>query len=140
MRRLLHLVLFVAMMAAVRSYGVNDAYDRLKSGTRWVGDKTGVPAAERVWNERVVPGVVDAATHTVNRGAEDTMQGAERALEEPSGMWAQVVNGTKAVGNAMWQFVLGPSDLSPRPAITQDESTKPESSLRAPDASHVAPL
>lgn len=42
MRRVFHLLVLVVIVLSVRACGVNDTYDRLRAGSRWAMEKTGL--------------------------------------------------------------------------------------------------
>ena len=56
MRRLVHLVLLISVIAGVRACGgLAIAEDRMSAQAQWIGDKTGVTTLRRKWREDVAP-------------------------------------------------------------------------------------
>ena len=83
MRRLVHLVLLIALVAAIRACGgLTVVGDRLTSTTRALGERTGVKTAQQKWKTGVEPQITGAARNAAKKGHQAVSDALDRAASD----------------------------------------------------------
>jgi hypothetical protein len=105
-RRLIHVVLLVLMIAAVRACGgATQAEDRLDVVTRWVAEKTGLGSVMATWDTTLRPPIAAVTTKMSNGiydGLSRTLDVAEYTADTAVTWAADTArNAMAAVGNRM---------------------------------------
>ena len=135
MRRVVHLLLLISVIAGVRACGgLAIAEDRLSAQAQWIGDKTGVTALRRKWREDVAPRISRAGQNTWLR-----MQQAMATALERLASGAVSVGGTvgSGVGSATRGAAGQPAGrrngsetgAADAPAPRSSESSEPSGAL-----------
>lgn len=130
MRRLIHLVILVAIIVGLRAWGPDAAQDRLSAGLRWTAERTGLVAAGDLWREQVRPWLGSSVRSAGETARQGLATGLDRVGDIGSGGWrravGQVADTTAAAARAIRRVFTGES-----PEAAPPQSPPPAAAERA---------
>jgi len=97
MRRVVHLLLLISVIAGVRACGgLVTAEDRVSAHAQWIGDKTGVSTLRRKWREDVAPRISGAGQRAWLRVEQATSTALERLASGAVNVGGTVGSGVRS--------------------------------------------
>ena len=137
MRRIVHVLLILVAVAAVRSCGGAAAVeDRMSAGTRWAAERTGLSSIRDNWRENVIPvfeGITKATFAKTGRTVTVLLDAAENARNTATaGITGVFQRSSSRVGRAGSDALAGPEASGSTPTgaggnSAQDSAAVPTS-------------
>ena len=133
LRRAIHVVILIAVIAGIRAYGgAASAEDRLGAATQWFAEKTGMAAVKERWDRSIRPPIA-AIT---NRASESLYQSLARSLESASAAtdsgasWisdtaSKAIDGAASAVRAVFFPGVESGRTQPNPAPRQPQQSAP---------------
>jgi hypothetical protein len=135
MRRLIHLVLLVVIIVAVRACGgAVEAEDRLGVASRWLAEKTGMTQAMDAWNANVRPrvaAVTESTSGAIYRTVSVALDNAESAADGIAAWIADEVTRVVRAAKTTLRSVFTPK-RPPEPAAASVDGPPPPPPLPPP--------
>ena len=127
MRRLVHLVLLISLIAVVRACGgLVVAEDRISAHTQWIGEKTGVTTLRRKWQEDISPPINAAGRRAWVSMEQATLRALERLASGLGNVGSAAGAGMgRATSRPDTQRKESPTGGADAPPARSNESSEP---------------